>query len=73
VVENQAAQGYAAVERALERLTSRGLDRHAAIHAVADVVAVQMRAHLLRRAERFETAEYDRALDALGAPTREGE
>lgn len=71
VVENQAAQGHAAVRRALDRLVGQGLDRHAAVHAIADVVAVQMRAHLERRADRFETADYDRALDALNAPPRD--
>lgn len=65
VVENQVAQGYPAVVRALERLMAGGMHRHAALHAVADVVAAQMRAHLQRAADRFETEAYEAALDAL--------
>ncbi len=73
VVENQVAEGHAAVRRALERLLSQGLERHAAVHAIADVVAVQMRAHLVRGADRFDAAAYDRDLDALGAEPAESE
>jgi hypothetical protein len=65
VVENQVAEGYPAVVRALERLAGQGLVRHAALHAIGNVVALQMHAHLARGAERFETDAYERALDAL--------
>lgn len=65
VVENQIAEGYPATVRAVGRLMAQGHDRHDTLHAIGNVVALQMHAHLARGAERFETESYDRALDAL--------
>jgi len=39
IVENQIAEGHAPVTRAMSRLTSTGLSRHEAIHAVGSVLA----------------------------------
>lgn len=39
VVENQIAEGHAPVVRAMARLTSTGLSRHDALHAIGSVLA----------------------------------
>lgn len=65
VVENQLAQGDPPeAARALARLVEGGLDRHAAVHAVARVVGEAMTAAL--RDGKFDAEAYARALDALG-------
>ncbi len=64
VVENQLAEGYEAAVRALRRLTSQGLDRHEAVHAIGSVVARQMHALLKGGAAGFDAEAYARDLDA---------
>jgi hypothetical protein len=39
VVENQIAEGHEPVVRAITRLTSKGLSRHDAVHAIGSVLA----------------------------------
>jgi len=66
VVENQLALGEPPeAARALARLVAGGMDRHAAVHAVARVVSDALTAAL--RDGKFDGAAYARALDALGA------
>ena len=42
VVENQVAEGHEPVVRAITRLTSGGLSRHDAVHAIGSVLAEHM-------------------------------
>jgi hypothetical protein len=39
IVENQIAEGYEPTVRAIGRLTSEGLDRHEAVHAISSVIS----------------------------------
>jgi len=74
IVENQLAEGVASVTAALDRLTSEGLDRHEAIHAIGAVATEQIH-HALKDSRPFDAAEYDRRLAALDAASwrRSGE
>ncbi|HHO53107.1 MAG TPA: DUF1841 domain-containing protein [Deltaproteobacteria bacterium] len=62
VVEDQLASGHAATRRALERLTSAGLRRHAAMHAIMDTMLPS-----LIQPGACDEATYADALDALDA------
>lgn len=66
-VENQLAQQYGPTVEALARLVRDGLDRHEALHAIAEVVAAQMQHLLQRREPNFDEAEFERELAVLTA------
>lgn len=66
VVENQIAEGHEPVIRAMARLTSTGLSRHDAVHAVGSVLAE----HLFDLIKDKSTsanpmADYDAAIERL--------
>lgn len=68
VVENQVAEGHEPVVRALYRLTSTGLSRHDALHAIGSVLAE----HLFdlfndASASKNPMASYDAAMERLTA------
>lgn len=66
VVETQVASGQPAVTaRTLARLEGEGLRRHAAVHAVADVLVRHLHRAALGR--DFDEAAWTRELDALTA------
>jgi len=68
IVENQIAEGVAAVGRAMDRLIGEGLSRHEAIHAIASVLAEHL--HELFNAKAGENrtaANYTAAVDRLTA------
>lgn len=66
IVENQIASGSpAAVGRAVDRMTGDSLKRHAAVHAVMQVLAVHM--GQLSGGAKFDHAAYERNLDQLTA------
>lgn len=62
VVEDQLASGHAATVRTLERLTTDGLRRHAAVHAIMDTMLP-----FLARPQAYDEASHAAALDALDA------
>lgn len=67
VVETQIASGQPPeAKRALDRLLSEGLDRHAAIHALG-TVASEFLLQVLARGEKFDPAAYAKGLRALSA------
>ena len=67
VVENQAAaDDPAAVRATLDRLQADGLDRHAAVHAVASVAGDALSTALSAGAN-FDAAAYEEALAELKA------
>ena len=66
-VENQVAQQYGPTVEALERLLREGLDRHDAVHAIAEAVAAQMQRLLEHRGPKFDEAAYERDLAVLTA------
>jgi hypothetical protein len=66
VVENQIAEGHEPVIRAMSRLTSAGLSRHDALHAVGSVLAE----HLFELIKDGSTStnsmiSYDAAIERL--------
>lgn len=64
IVENQLAMGIPAVHEALNNLMAEGLDRHDALHAIADVV-VRYLIETMNRADKgegFPAEEYYQAL-----------
>ena len=68
IVENQLAEGLASVTRAIARLSTQGLSRHDAIHAVGTVLGE----HLHERMNDKDThqvaqARYDAAVERLTA------
>lgn len=64
VVESQLASGEPPqARRALDRLVRGGLSRHEAVHAIGSLVASATQGAL--SGERFDPADYGRALDAL--------
>ena len=63
-VENQLAERHAPAVAALERLTTSGMDRHEAVHAIASVAAAQMQ-RVLREGRPFDQAAYEQDLMAL--------
>lgn len=68
IVENQIAEGHAPVLRAMARLTSAGLTRHAALHAVGAVLAEHLFDLFRGTSESGDTmAKYDAAVDRLTA------
>lgn len=67
VVETQIATGQPPeAKRALDRLLSEGLDRHAAIHALG-TVASEFLLQVLSRGEKFNPEAYAKGLRALSA------
>lgn len=73
IVENQIAENLEPVVRAMARLTTEGLSRHDAIHAIAAVLAEHL--HELFNAKAGEnktTANYLAALEKLTAKRRRG-
>jgi hypothetical protein len=68
-VEDQLAEGYTSTVRTLERLTTEGLDRHEAIHAIASVLAQHMHDLMKEMMQSFDNAAYSRDLDALTVKT----
>ena len=68
VVENQIAEGHEPVIRAMSRLTSSGLSRHDALHAVGSVLAEHL--FELFKGDATSTnpmASYDAAVERLTA------
>ena len=66
IVENQVASGSpAAAGRAVDRMTRDSLRRHAAVHAVMQVLAEHM--GRLSGGQKFDHAAYERDLDRLTA------
>ena len=64
MVENQVAEGHEAAVAALARLVGGGLRRHHAVHAIASVAILQMRA-VMQGGREFDQAAYERELRAL--------
>jgi hypothetical protein len=64
MVENQLAEGLAAIVRAYDRFRAAGLDRHTTVHALASVVTRHMMA-VLEQQSPFDQAAADRDFDAL--------
>jgi hypothetical protein len=68
IVENQIAEGFAAVGRAMDRLIGEGLSRHEAIHAIASVLAEHLHELFNAKAGENKTAaSYGAAVDKLTA------
>lgn len=68
VVENQIAEGLESVVRAMLRLTTAGLSRHEALHAIGGVLAEQMHAMINAQNDADEQSirrVYDAALERL--------
>jgi hypothetical protein len=66
-VETQLAMEIPAVQSALARLRGEGLDRHDAIHAIAQELAWQMNLALKSEESVDLNEKYERALDQLTA------
>lgn len=66
-VETQLAMEIPAVRSALGRMRAEGLDRHDAIHAIANVLAWQMNLALKSEDPVDLNERYERALDKLTA------
>jgi len=70
IVENQIAEGFESVVRAMARLVSEGLSRHDAVHAIGSVAAEQFYEAMKTNDEEFaNTAEtrYNAAVERLTA------
>lgn len=70
IVENQIAEGHEPVIRAMTRLTSQGLTRHEAVHAIGSVLADQLyQAVHMKDPEYGLTAQahYDATVERLSA------
>jgi hypothetical protein len=68
IVENQIALGEDAPGRTLNRLTSEGLDRHDAVHAIGSVLSEQIFNILNgRQSNGYDAARYNRKLAKLTA------
>ena len=68
LVENQLAEDYAPVVRAMTRLTSEGLSRHDAVHAIAFVLAGHLNDLFGARADATDSlAIYAAAVERLTA------
>jgi hypothetical protein len=70
MVENQLAEGLECVVRAMARLTSEGLSRHDALHAIGSVVAeLQFDAAELKTQDDANTIQsrYNAAVERLSA------
>lgn len=68
IVENQIAEGHGPVVRAMSRLTSTGLSRHDAIHAIGSVLAEHL--FEVMRDDSTSTnpmSSYDAAIERLTA------
>lgn len=66
VIENQIAQGHEPVIRAMSRLTSAGLSRHDALHAVGSVLAEHLFDLLGASSTTADPmASYDAAIERL--------
>lgn len=69
-VENQIAEGHEPVVRAMARLTSAGLSRHDALHAIGSVLAQHLFDLLHEKSgTMISTASYDAAIERLTADT----
>jgi hypothetical protein len=65
VVENQLAEGFEPVTRALARLMSEALDRHEAVHAIGSVLTGRI--YSLLKDKEADSGEYLRAVEELTA------
>ncbi len=73
MIETQVALGKpSATTRALERLTGDSLKRHAAVHAIMQVLAKHL-SQLSGEGARFDQSAYERDLDALKSADALGE
>jgi hypothetical protein len=70
IVENQLAENLEPAARAMARLTTEGLDRHEAVHAIASVVAEHIH-DLLNAKEDANSSKavYAAAVERLNAAT----
>ncbi len=70
VIENQVAEGHEPVVRAMKRLTSAGLSRHDAVHAIGSVLAEHI-FEVLHEAppDGDPMVNYDAAVERLTADT----
>ncbi len=66
VIENQLAEGHPAAAAAMGRLLTEGLDRHDAIHAIADVLSREMYAVMTEK-RPHDPEIYARNLNQLTA------
>ncbi|WP_291997081.1 hypothetical protein [Candidatus Accumulibacter sp. ACC012] len=70
IVENQLAENLEPAARAMARLTTEGLDRHEAVHAIASVVAEHIHDLLNAKADANSSkAVYAAAVERLNAAT----
>ena len=70
IVENQIAEGLEPAVRAMARLTSEGLSRHDALHAIGSVAAEQFYEAMKTKDEEFANtaqARYTAAVERLTA------
>ncbi len=66
VVENQVAEGHDPVIRAMRRLTSAGLSRHDAVHAIGSVLAEYLFDLLKNKVPGADVMDvYDAAIERL--------
>jgi hypothetical protein len=66
IVENQIAEEYQYVVRAMARLRSEGLSRHDALHAIGSVLAEQLHKAVSTHTE-FSAPRYEAAVGRLTA------
>lgn len=66
VIESQIAEGHEPVVRAMSRLTSAGLSRHDALHAVGSVLAEHLY-ELVKGGSINPMSSYDAAVERLTA------
>jgi len=68
IIENQIAENTGAVVRAIARLTTEGLSRHEALHAIASVLAEHIHDLFNAKADQSNSAAlYDAAVERLTA------
>lgn len=64
IVENQLAEKHPSAVSALERLMGEGLDRHDAVHAIGNILAVHV-FRAFKEKKPMEQQAYDAELDLL--------
>jgi hypothetical protein len=73
IVENQIAEDTGSVVRAMARLTTEGLSRHDAIHAIASVLAEHIRDLFNAKVDQASSAAiYNAAIERLTARSWRG-
>lgn len=73
IVENQIAENTESVVRAMARLTTEGLSRHEAVHAIASVLAEHIHDLFNAKADQSTSSSiYNAAVDRLTAKVWRG-